>query len=402
MANYTRTTTVDSGPSGDSVKQAILDVDADVTGLVSAYNTHDKATTSVHGFTGSKTGSGAMVGATSPTLVTPVLGVATATSINKVALTAPATSCTLTIANGKTLTCSNSLTFAGTDSTTITFPSTSCTVARTDAANSFTGTQTITATATNTSTNYVEVASTIQETSNATHDYTGFLSDVRKYTGGELTTNSGQLSGFRTYAYIASASHSGTLAKNAGVFSRSGIHICGFGGTVTTTYAGYFGVLNNSANGTITDAYGVYIDNSGTAGTMTNRYGLSIAESAGSGTLSMGIEIGSLSGTQSTKTGMKINAIYGPSTTNLGIQIGNVGGGTNNYSIFTGAGDVRFGGLVNTMLHYEVGGIQVVSNRVVDARCDDTINTSAWDSTTAGVLDAIRDACITHGLIAAS
>lgn len=76
-----------------------------------------------------------------PTLVTPVLGVATATSVNKVALTAPATSATLTVADGKTLTASNTLTLAGTDSTVMTFPSTSATIARTDAANTFTGTQ---------------------------------------------------------------------------------------------------------------------------------------------------------------------------------------------------------------------------------------------------------------------
>lgn len=52
------------------------------------------------------TGTGSPVRATSPTLVTPALGVATATSINKVAITAPATSATLTIADGKTLTVS--------------------------------------------------------------------------------------------------------------------------------------------------------------------------------------------------------------------------------------------------------------------------------------------------------
>lgn len=79
---------------------------------------------------------------TSPTLVTPALGVATATSVNKVAITAPATSATLTVADGKTLTCNNSITFAGTDATTMTFPSTSASVARTDAAQTFTGTQT--------------------------------------------------------------------------------------------------------------------------------------------------------------------------------------------------------------------------------------------------------------------
>jgi hypothetical protein len=92
----------------------------------------------------SSTGSTAVVLSTSPTLVTPVLGVASATSINKVALTAPATGSTLTIADGKTLTASNSLTLAGTDSTTMTFPSSSATVAGLAIAQSFTATQTFT------------------------------------------------------------------------------------------------------------------------------------------------------------------------------------------------------------------------------------------------------------------
>lgn len=56
-----------------------------------------------------------LVFSTSPTLTTPTLGVASATSINKVAITAPASSATLTIADGKTLTASNSITLAGTD-----------------------------------------------------------------------------------------------------------------------------------------------------------------------------------------------------------------------------------------------------------------------------------------------
>lgn len=49
------------------------------------------------------TGSGNVVMSTNPTLVTPTLGVATATSLNKVAVTAPATSATLAIQDGKTL-----------------------------------------------------------------------------------------------------------------------------------------------------------------------------------------------------------------------------------------------------------------------------------------------------------
>jgi hypothetical protein len=91
----------------------------------------------------SSTGSGAVVLATSPTLVTPTIGVATATSVNKVALTAPATAATLTIADGKTLTASNSLTLAGTDSTTMTFPSSSATVASINLAQTFAATQTL-------------------------------------------------------------------------------------------------------------------------------------------------------------------------------------------------------------------------------------------------------------------
>ena len=67
---------------------------------------------------------------TSPILTTPTLGVASATTINKVTITAPATGSTLTIADGKTLTVNNSLTFAGTDATTITFQGTDTYVGR--------------------------------------------------------------------------------------------------------------------------------------------------------------------------------------------------------------------------------------------------------------------------------
>lgn len=50
------------------------------------------------------TGSGSIVLATSPSLVTPALGVATATSVNKVVITAPATAATLTLVDGTIIT----------------------------------------------------------------------------------------------------------------------------------------------------------------------------------------------------------------------------------------------------------------------------------------------------------
>ena len=87
------------------------------------------STGSAWGTSYSVTGTGTVVAlATSPSFTTPSLGVAAATSINKVAITAPASSATLTIADGKTLTANNSLTFSGTDGTTFTLPANSGTV----------------------------------------------------------------------------------------------------------------------------------------------------------------------------------------------------------------------------------------------------------------------------------
>lgn len=119
----------------------------------------------------------------SPSFTTPSLGVATATSINGLTITANGTNTlnisagktvvhsagttfagtdgkTLTISNSgtlaggdafvlaiaasKTLTVSNTMTLAGGDSTSITFPNAAATMARTDAANTFTGASTAT------------------------------------------------------------------------------------------------------------------------------------------------------------------------------------------------------------------------------------------------------------------
>lgn len=84
-----------------------------ITGILSGNGTAISAA--------STTGTGAVVLASSPTLTTPNIGAATATSVNKVTITAPATSAVLTIADGKTLTVSNTLTFTGTDSSSVAF-----------------------------------------------------------------------------------------------------------------------------------------------------------------------------------------------------------------------------------------------------------------------------------------
>ena len=91
-----------------------------------------------------ETGTGALVFSTSPSLTTPTIGAATATSINRVAITAPMTGATITVADGKTFTCSNTLTFTGTDSISVAFGAVSGTVAMLGTANAFTGANTFT------------------------------------------------------------------------------------------------------------------------------------------------------------------------------------------------------------------------------------------------------------------
>lgn len=155
---------------------------------------------------------------TSPTLVTPTLGVATATSVNKVAITAPATSATLTIADGKTLTANNSITFAGTDATTMTFPSTSASIARTDAAQTFTGTQTFAG----------AVVGSVQALSgpgavNVTTLTTAFTSTG---TGDALTLADGVAGQFKAIVYVAE-----TAGADTGVLTPAN-----FGNGTTITF----------------------------------------------------------------------------------------------------------------------------------------------------------------------
>lgn len=68
-----------------------------------------------------QSGTGSFAGSTSPSFTTPNLGVATATSVNKLTITAPAASATLTIADGKTFTSSNTMTQTATDGAAIAF-----------------------------------------------------------------------------------------------------------------------------------------------------------------------------------------------------------------------------------------------------------------------------------------
>lgn len=69
-------------------------------------------------------------------------GAATFASVNKLVVTAPTTSATLTVADGKTFAANNALTLAGTDGTTMTFPSATATLAGLGVVQTWTAAQT--------------------------------------------------------------------------------------------------------------------------------------------------------------------------------------------------------------------------------------------------------------------
>ena len=155
------------------------------------------------------TGSGSVVLNTSPTLVTPSLGVATATSLNKIVFTPVASTATVNITAG----------------TTLTFPTTTATIARTDAAQTFTGLQTFT----------TGISAGVQSLSgpgaiNLTNFATAYTSTG---TGDALTLADGTVGQMKIIAYVAQ-----TAGADTGILTP-------------TTRVGYSTVTFNNVGDTV-------------------------------------------------------------------------------------------------------------------------------------------------------
>jgi hypothetical protein len=249
-----------------------------------------------------ETGSGSLVFSTNPLLVTPTIGVATATSINKVTITAPATSAVLTIANGKTLTASNTLTFTGTDGNSFAFPSGSDTVVTLGAAQTLTS-KTITATSN------VLGGVTMTLGSDATGDVyyrnaSGFLTRLALGSNSNVLTISGGLPSWQAGAAaatinVATTTVTGTCSTLQLIYNNAGTTACQ--NIVSALTAGNGISISGTTNATVTNTGIVKVLPSvkfSASGTYTPTTGMIYAqiEVVGGGGAGGGVASGTVSG----------------------------------------------------------------------------------------------------------
>ena len=105
------------------------------------------------------------------------------------------------------------------------------------------------------------------------------------------------------------------------------------GGGSVGTLRGVLGTAQNAGAATVTNLIGLstWMQNTG-GGTVTNAMGVHIPRSLAQNTVT-------------NDYGLRIDNRWGGTDNNYGLYIQNATGATNNYAIYTGGGDIRFGGL---------------------------------------------------------
>ena len=326
------------------------------------------------------TGSGSVVLDTSPSLTTPNIGDAIADSINNVVITATASTTTLTIADGKTFTVSNTLTFTGTDNSSVAFGA-GGTVAYVGLANSWTSgiKQTFAPSATTAGINVGTLAGQPSSPANGDLVYNSTATALQAYIngawvslgagggGGSGTVNSGtqyQLAYYATTGTAVSGLTTGTsgqvLALSAGLVPTW--TTLGTSTTLTNIGAATASATLTNANSTITwnwnsnttaNAF-VLGSTSITSGnlltlgisgsTAVSAENLVITNSSTANTSGRGLDISITGATNSGNTfGAFIsNTKTGTTSTNTALGL-TASGGTTNYALDVTAGISRFG-----------------------------------------------------------
>jgi len=230
----------------------------------------------------------------------------TGKTYNKLTITAPANGSTLTILDGKTLTVNNTITLAGTDTKIYTFPTTDATIARTDAAQTFTGTQTfstITAGTISGASGTTDIALNTAATTAAASGAINIATGTTTTSGatGAVTVKSGTSAGASGSVTISTGNTNnatagainltgGTVSSGNGVGGAITIQAgtggpsAGNGGAVSIDAGPKAGTGNNGAIniGTNTDAASITIGKSGSTNIITLNGTLVASAPAGS------------------------------------------------------------------------------------------------------------------------
>lgn len=175
--------------------------------------------------------SGSVANATTTPAISITLGAITPTTVN--GLTITTTTGTFTLTNAKTLAVTHTLTLSGTDGTVMTFPTTTATIARTDAANTFTGNQTF-----STSGNFTGNGASIFSVGTTSFAYrntnggSGLNYQSVFNTGNSASTAGAQAFGFQSTDGLVFCAANGTRQ-----ISRAAINIINLGNTATSESA---------------------------------------------------------------------------------------------------------------------------------------------------------------------
>ncbi len=119
---------------------------------------------------------------------------------------------------------------------------------------------------------WLDVATTVTESStNYVYGIYGDCTDICVSSGKTL---SGYIRAFWGDAFINVIASAGVVSALYGLGGQAGINRCSAGTVVTNAYAIYGAIGNQDADGTIENAYGLYLAAAGAVGVITNNWGI--------------------------------------------------------------------------------------------------------------------------------